>query len=478
MRRNIIVKTDSYKLAHWQQYPPGTKFILSYLESRGGMFDETVFFGLQYYLKEYLQGQVFTYNDITHAANLANMHFVDQPNLFNAAGWERLLVKHSGRLPLRIKAIPEGTPVGIHNVLMTIENTDPEFPWLTNVFETLLLKVWYPISVATLSREIKKHILQNLIDTGDPSTVDFKLQEFGYRGNTSEESAGIGGSAHLVNFKGTDTLAALEFVREYYSTHQSYWKEPDIMPGFSVPASEHSTMTTWGPKGEVAAVENMLKAYPTGIVSIVGDSYDIYNFCQEVIGGAVREQILNRNGKVVVRPDSGDPKSVVLACLNILGERFGYETNSKGYKVLNPKVGIIRGDGMNYHTCRDLFNHLKANGWSGDNLVIGMGGKLIQSVDRDTQKFAIKCSYAVIGETSMDVFKKPITDSGKDSKRGQLVLLRDSNGNYTTLTKRKDLEYTGDALVTVFEDGVLYNQVTFNQVRENARIEMAAQSAA
>ncbi len=233
---NTILLTDSYKMSHWQQYEPGTTEVFSYFESRGGRFSEVMFFGLQYIIDRYLTRKI-TMADIDEAAALCTEHF-GSDTLFNRKGWERIVYIHGGRLPLRIRAVPEGTVVGVSNVLMTAENIDPQLPWLTNVMETLLSQVWYPSTVATLSHATRKMILSYLERTGDTSLIDFKLHDFGFRGASSVESAGIGGGAHLVNFKGTDTVPALTFLRDWYGA--------ETAAGFSVPASEHSTITSWG----------------------------------------------------------------------------------------------------------------------------------------------------------------------------------------------------------------------------------------
>ncbi|HEY6162703.1 MAG TPA: nicotinamide phosphoribosyltransferase domain-containing protein, partial [Bacteroidia bacterium] len=204
IHNNIMLLTDSYKLSHYKQYPQGTSQIYSYFESRGGKFNEVVFFGLQYLLKSYLKGAVVTPEKVEEAEALYAKHF-GSPSLFYKKGWEYILKKHGGKLPVRIKAVAEGTPVSVSNVMMTVENTDPKCFWLTNFLETLLVQVWYPCSVATQSREIKKVLLKYLEQTGDTSLVDFKLHDFGFRGVSSVESASIGGAAHLMNFMGTDT---------------------------------------------------------------------------------------------------------------------------------------------------------------------------------------------------------------------------------------------------------------------------------
>ncbi len=263
MRGSLILKTDSYKVTHWRQYPPGTTGVYSYMESRGGRWPTSVFFGLQYLLREYVVGAVVTRPGIEEADEFFSQHLGDR-SLFNREGWEYVLRVHGGRLPVRIKAVPEGSPVWNRNVLMTIENTDPRVPWLTNYLETLLVQVWYPTTVATQSREMKRIWQEYLVRTGDPSLIAFKLHDFGYRGSTSDESAALGGAAHLVNFTGTDNLAGCELAMRYYRAQ---------MPGFSIPAAEHSTITAWGRERELEAYTNMLRAYPDApLVAVVSDS--------------------------------------------------------------------------------------------------------------------------------------------------------------------------------------------------------------
>ncbi|MEA5140814.1 nicotinate phosphoribosyltransferase [Arcicella rigui] len=456
MENNIILLTDSYKVSHYQQYPKGTSQIYSYFESRGGKFEDVTFFGLQFLLKEYLAGEVVSQAKIDRAAKLFTAHFGNE-KLFNKAGWEYILHQHQGRLPIRIKAVPEGKVIPVHNVMMTVENTDPNCFWLTNFLETLLLQLWYPCTVATISREVRKVILQYLSATGDPSTIDFKLHDFGFRGVSSVDSAGIGGASHLINFMGTDTVAALTFIQEYYGNQ-------DDMFGFSIPAAEHSTITSWGQSQEVAAYQNMLEQYPEGLVAVVSDSYDIYNACEKLWGEVLKNQILGRKGTLVVRPDSGEPKDVVLKVAEILGEKIGFTVNEKGYKVLNPNIRIIQGDGVNYESIGDILENLKNHGWSADNVAFGMGGALLQKVNRDTQKFAFKCSSATVNGEDRVVFKDPITDHGKISKKGRLKLVYE-NQKYQT----RNLEESGDdVLETIFENGEILQEITFSEVKENS----------
>jgi nicotinamide phosphoribosyltransferase len=453
---NIILLTDSYKVSHYKQYPPNTKTVYSYFESRGGMFSETVFFGLQYFLKEYLSTPV-TMEMIDEAEELFAMHFGDK-TLFNRAGWEYIVAKHGGKLPVRIKAVPEGTVVPTLNALMTVENTDPECFWLTNYLETLLSQVWYPCTVATNSREMKKLILKYLEKTGDPSLISFKLHDFGFRGVSSVETAGLGGAAHLVNFMGTDTVAGLLVARNSYK---------EQMAGFSIPAAEHSTITSWGQDYEKEAFRNMIKQYGSGnLYAVVSDSYDIFRACSHIWGKELKAEVEAANGTLVIRPDSGIPNQVVVKCLDLLGEAFGYTINTKGYKVLNPKVRLIQGDGIDLEEVRKILDNMDRNGWSADNVAFGSGGGLLQKFNRDTSKYAFKCSYAKIGNSDVEVFKQPITDAGKVSKKGRLSLIN-KDGRLVTMKG----ERPGDLLVTVYENGEILNETSFANIRERASVQ-------
>ena len=458
---NFLLRTDSYKITHWKQYPPGTTGIYSYFESRGGMFPDTVFFGLQYYLRAYLEGSRFTLADVANADAFCNAHFGQA--LFNRDGWTRLYNRHQGRMPIRIKAAPEGTAVPTGNVLLTVENTDPEFPWLTNYLETLLVKLWYPITVATLSRGIKKTILDFLQRTGDPSLLPFKLHDFGYRGVSSEETAAIGAAAHLLNFRGTDTLAGIVFLQDYYHAKG--------MPGFSIPASEHSTMTAWGKANEVDAYRNMLLAYPTDLVACVSDSYDIYNACEKIWGEILKPDVVSRQGTLVIRPDSGDAVQVLVRVFDILSSKFGFTTNAKGYRLLPACVRVIQGDGVNLFTIQNiLFQLAKFHGWSADNISFGMGGALLQQLNRDTQKFAFKCSAARIKGEWKPVFKDPVTDPGKNSKHGRLALVQSKNAQFTTLENLPDGGLAEDHLRLVFENGDVIADDDLDSIRQRSKL--------
>lgn len=453
LNKNLILNTDSYKYSQFNQYPPQTEGVFSYIESRGGNHNETLFFGLQMFLKDYLMNPI-KMEDIEIAEEIVHSH--GEP--FHRSGWEYIVKEHGGYLPVRIKAVPEGMVVPVKNVLLTIENTDSNCYWLTSFLETSLLRsIWYPTTVASNSYHSKKLILNYLIGNGDPNLIDFKLHDFGARGVSSLESAGIGGLAHLVNFKGTDTISALLYGREFYNENIS---------GFSIPAMEHSTVTSWGKKDEVESYRNMLNLYaqPDALLACVSDSYDIYNACDKLWGEELKEQVIKSGAIVVIRPDSGNPVEVNLKCAEILDARFGSTLNSKGYKVLN-NVRLLQGDGVNYETIDRVLHILETNGYSADNISFGQGGGLLQKVNRDDFKFAMKCSSVNVNGTWRDVYKDPVTDSGKTSKKGRLQLIRNENGEYQTVPERP---WNKNELVSVYENGQLLVDYTFEKVRINA----------
>ena len=467
---NLILLADAYKYSHHKLYFPGTTQVYSYLESRGGKFDNTVFYGLQYFIKEYLAGMAFTQEDLDEAEPFLKQVF-GRDDVFDKSKFQYILDKYDGKLPVRIKAVPEGTSVPTSNVLMTIENTDPECFWLTNFLETLLMQIWYPTTVATLSREVKKVITEYFEDTateGAEAGIEFVLNDFGFRGVSSVESAGLGASAHLVNFMGSDTLAGSVLAQRYYHTGEVYGK--------SVPATEHSICTLLGPEGELDVFKHVLKTFPTGIVACVSDSYNIFKACEEYWGEDLKTEVLEREGVLVIRPDSGDPVMTLLNIFNILFDKFGYTINEKGYKVLPPQVRVIQGDGVNYDAIKVMYKALKDNGISAENLVLGMGGALLQKVDRDTQKFALKCSYAKVNGQDVVVQKSPtemdangnITGSFKKSKGGRLKLIY-LDGEYRTVQQHEYPELA-DELVTIFEDGELKQEWTFESVRARATV--------
>jgi nicotinamide phosphoribosyltransferase len=470
---NRILLSDSYKFSHFKGYPPNTKIVYSYLEARqGAAFPTTLFFGLQSIIKSYLLKPI-TIEEVNEAESFAQAHGVP----FNREGWMRIVEVHGGKLPVEIRAVAEGSLVPVSNVLMTVQNTDPELPWLTNFLETLLMQVWYPSTVATLSHYSRQIILKYLEETSeDPQgQINFKLHDFGFRGVSSVESAGLGAAAHLINFMGTDTIAGITLAKAHYGAEH--------MPGFSIPAAEHSTITSWGTRphanpgfdeeewigGETAAYANMVLQFggPGKIYAVVSDSYDLHNAVENIWGKKLKNLVLEKGGTLVVRPDSGDPMQIVLQTVEKLGAAFGYTVNAKGFRVLNPAVRVIQGDGINIHSLEAILRNLKEHGWSVDNVAFGMGGGLLQQVNRDTQRFAMKCSAALIGEHWYGVSKNPATDPSKASKVGRLALIKDDIGGYRTVAE-VPFSDKQNQLKTVYLNGELVVDQKFEEIKQRA----------
>lgn len=474
---NFMTLADSYKTSHWAFYPPNTSFMASYLESRGGMFDTTLWNGLQPLLKKYFIGQVITEEKIEEAYQEWGEHFGDY-NVFNRAGWEYILKEHDGYLPLRIKQAPEGSVIPVSNIMAMVENTDEgNCAWLTNYVETVLLHVWFPTTVGTLSREIKKVQIKSLIETSDLTDeeingiVSFMLHDFGFRGTSSVQSAAAGGAAHLINYMGTDTFVATRFIKQFYNTSN--------MTGFSIRATEHSTVMLW--KEEMQMMKRLITETPeAAIVACVSDTYDIVNAVKNIWGGELRDNIMERNGRLVIRPDSGDPSYTLGVIFDILWEKFGEygHVNSKGYRVLPPQIRVIQGDGVNYNSIKEILTMLAKRGYSTENIVFGMGGALLQKLDRDTQKFAIKACTAIIDGEVLDVQKSPMEFdkdgnykvSFKKSKKGYMKLVLE-NGEYRTVTSEDpNFDSYKDELEIVFEDGQLIKEYKFQDIRDRAAI--------
>lgn len=461
---NFLLATDSYKITHYKQYPPDVSKIYSYFECRrkkDSQFNEVVFFGLQYLLKKYLTGRVVTEDKIQEAKLFFQMHF--KQAVFDEEGWRKILEKHDGRLPIRIKAVPEGRIIPRGNVLFTVENTDPSFFWLTNYIETMLVQMWYPITVATISREFKKILAKHLRATsGSLEGLNEKLHDFGYRGVSSQESAALGGAAHLVNFCSTDTVAGLLMAQRYYACP---------MAGFSIPAAEHSTIISWGRNREKEAFEQVLDQFSSGPVSVVSDSYDIFNACKHIWGDKLKERVMERSQDscLVIRPDSGDPAETLIEVIKILEECFGSSKNSVGFKVLPSYLRIIQGDGIDLTSINEILQKLSEEGWSAENVLFGCGSALLQKLNRDTLHCAFKCSYVETNGKGMDVYKQPVTDPSKGSKRGRLSLRRNSGGFLETV-ERGVGKPEEDLLVTVFENGLLLHEYSLDEIRKNAQL--------
>jgi nicotinamide phosphoribosyltransferase len=453
-----LAKADSYKYSHYLQYPPGTEYVSSYIEARSSkvrQFKEVVFFGLQYYVDEYLTKPLVTKTSLDRMNRRMKQH--GEP--FNLEGFDYILTKHNGIAPVHVQALKEGSVVPLGTPLVQVVNTDSNVPFITSFIETNLLRLWYPCTVATNSFHIKRLIKSKLLETtSGTDALDFMLHDFGARGVSSSESSQLGGMAHLTCFKGTDNVEALEAAEEYYY---------EDMAGFSVPAAEHSTMTSWGGEpGEILAMENMIDTFGEGIFSVVSDSYDLFHAIKCKYGEALADKIknlANTGGKLVVRPDSGNPTTVPVDVVIALLETFGSTTNSKGFSQLPSYLAVLQGDGINIDSIWHILQNARNDGLAASNFVFGMGGALLQAVDRDTLGFAMKASAIQVNGKWRDVFKDPKTDSGKKSKKGRVAVIHDSK---TYLTVRADDPYLQDDLL---EDVVINGEVKRTQTLQDIR---------
>lgn len=456
---NFILATDVYKQSHWKFLPPGLTKQWSHIMSRGvsdkGVPAETLFHGLQSYIMD-LAKVTITHEMINESELIINAIF-GYPGLFNRLGWEIIVNECHGKIPVRIKAVAEGTLVPSQNVLVSVENTNPKVPWIVNHIESSLLRaVWYPTTVATTSFGIKRLIKKWCSKTGSVLSP-YHLNDFGARGVSSETSAAIGGAAHLVNFMGTDNIEAIAHIMKYYGT--------DVC-GFSVPATEHSATIIHGEENEAQTYKFFMDQVPTGPLSIVADSYDLANAVTNIFGKTLRDKIMDRKGWIVVRPDSGHPPVVTVQTLKQLWKAFGGTINAKGYKVLDPHVRVIYGDFISYGMIDDIFIAMEEAGFAAENVIFGMGGALLQQVHRDNFKFAMKTSAAEINGVWGAFSKHPATDHGKDSRAGKLMLVKE-HGSYKTVPFCDELENI-DELQTVYENGTITKTFLFSEIRDRA----------
>jgi nicotinamide phosphoribosyltransferase len=453
---NLILNTDSYKASHYLQYPPGTEYISCYIESRGGKFEQALFFGLQAFLKEYLTKPI-TKAHIEEAQDFFAEHGVP----FNQSGWKHILNKHGGYLPIEIEAVAEGTIVPCSNVLVQIVNTDPASFWLPTYIETALLRaVWYPTTVATTSWHCRQTIAQYLLETADSlEGLQFKLHDFGARGASSFESAKLGGMAHLLSFEGSDTISGILGAREYYGAR---------MAAFSIPAAEHSTIVSWGQKREGQSYSHIMDAFSSdSAVSIVSDAYDLWHALDHIWGGELQDKLKRFKGTIVIRPDSGEPVAVVTKTIKKLMLKFGHTINSRGYKVLPPFVRVIQGDGISPESIKDILKRMRELGQSAENITFGMGASLLQKCNRDTMRFAMKASSIYLDGTWQDVAKISLQDPRKQSKAGKLALIQE--GQCFATVHIKDLEPGKNLLKRVYRNGQLLLEHSFEEIRDRAR---------
>lgn len=462
MSNNAII-ADSYKYTHAPQYPEGTTSMQSYVEARadnsGLDIKEVTFFGPQRMVKEVLMNPL-TKDDVEEAVEITSANGIP----FERAAFDRIVNVHGGFYPVRLRAVQEGMQIPIGNVLLTAESTDPQIPWAESFLETTVLSAaWYGTSVATISNHCRKIVFKYLKETADNplDKIPYAVLDFGMRAAHSETSAAIAGGAHLISFKGTDTISALPFLKKYYNADLANL-------GHSAVASEHSTTTSWGRNGELGFWRHMIKAFGgvAPVISLVADSYDVDHAVSHIFGVELRKEIENCGSLVVIRLDSGDPVKGVTTALGQLEQTFGVTLNSRGFKVLK-HVKLLQADGVNPKSIEAILLAMKLLGFSAENIAFGMGGQLHTAVNRDTFSFAMKCSAIEVNGTWQDVYKDP-KSGGKTSKRGRLALVETDDGIQTI--REDSLMGRDNLLEVVYENGTLVRDMSFSEVRRNAAL--------
>lgn len=489
---NPMFMTDGYKLDHRRQYPAGTQYVYSNWTARGTRIKdvkEVTFFGLQYALKKLNEDFERFFNADVDDICEEYQRMLDSYLGPNDIGTDHIRALHElGYLPLRFKALPEGTAVPLRVPMLTVENTHPDFFWLTNYFETILsAELWIPMTSATTAMRLRRLLNEWAIKTaGSTDGVGFQGHDFSMRGMAGLEAAVASGMGHLVAFTGTETVPVMQALPYYYPT--------DGFIAGTVPATEHSVMCAGGEEGERETFERLLALYPTQILSVVSDTWDFWGVLTEILP-SLKDTILARGengGKLVVRPDSGDPADIICGtsatrlldsgkktytpqmkgAIQMLWDTFGGTVNEQGYKVLNPAVGLIYGDAMNFARIENICERLAAKGFASTNVVFGIGSFNYQYQTRDTFGAAMKATNVTIGGSEKAIFKDPKTDNGlKKSLKGRIAVLRDPGTG--ELYARDEVKthgymYNKSLLETVWEDGKFVRELTFDEVRANA----------
>ena len=487
---NPLFLTDGYKTGHHQQYPKGTTLVYSNFTPRSNKYgpkgcDQVVSFGQQMIMRQL--HEVFQKDFFSQPKDQVCREMKQELSMYLRMDYD---VSHFealydlGYLPIEVRSLTEGTLVPIKVPVLTIYNTHPDFYWLTNYLETILSNLmWKPLTSATIAHQYRKVLTKWMEKTDKDNAwfIDWQGHDFSMRGMDSVEAVISSGLGHLTSFSGTDSLPAIYGARKYYGAE-------GFVAG-SVPATEHSVMCAGGKEDEESTFRRLLETYPKGILSVVSDTWDLWRVCTEHIV-ALKEEILARDGKLVIRPDSGDPVDILcgreeqlsdapgeyktpaeIGVIELLWDVFGGTVNKQGYKVLDPHIGAIYGDSITIERADEICRRLEAKGFASTNVVLGIGSFTYQFNTRDTFGFAMKATYCEINGEGREIFKDPITDDGtKKSATGLLCVTRDEyNGDYV-LMDRVDWETSkGGELKTIYRDGKFENTTTLSEIRENLK---------
>lgn len=480
---NPLTLIDGYKLDHRRQYPVGTTRVYSNFTPRGSRIpgqDHVVFLGLQYFLQRYLMEEAAEF----FAADVEDIctRYASRVNRYlgpNTIGTDHIRALHAlGYMPLIFRALPEGTHVPLRVPMFTVENTHDDFAWLVNYYETLLSAcIWMPCTSATSALRLRKILLSYATRTGSPLPfVDWQGHDFSFRGMAGPEAAALSGIGHLLAFTGTDTIPALDLAEDYYDAGPGY------LVGGSVAATEHSVMCAGGQTSERETFDRLLALYPSGVVSVVSDTWDLWHVLTTILP-ELRERIMARDGKLVIRPDSGDPVKIICGdpeaepgspafkgVIQLLWEIFGGTMTAEGYRLLDGHIGCIYGDSISYDRATAILRGLALNGYASGNMVFGVGSFTYQYVTRDTFNFAMKATWAEINGVGCSMFKAPITDDGtKNSARGRLAVLLEADGSLSLRSDASNVEMSASHLRIVWQDGRFWNRQTFAEIRERAQ---------
>lgn len=509
--KETILLTDGYKLGHHFQYPKGTEMVYSNWTPRSCKYfpeasEGSVVFGIQYLIKEYLIKQ-FNENFFNLPKAQAIMEFHDRVD--NFVGISNVGIEHIealydlGYLPIEIKALPEGSVCPIRVPMMTIKNTLPEFFWLTNYLETLISSVlWLPCTSATSARLYKKELKRHAKRTSFPGDVNigFACHDFSMRGMAGIEAAIVSGMAHMTSFCGSETIPAIRAVEEYYNADSS--KE---LVAATVPATEHSVMCAGGKEDELETFRRLIcEVYPNGIVSIVSDTWDFWQVVEDFLP-KLKKEIMARDGRVVIRPDSGDPVDIICGLRTnphfntriveghyyccyapfdidseyveisegqyygayyMLGKIFGWNTTDTGFRYPSTKIGLLYGDSITLERQKQIYLRLEGAGMAACNLVLGVGSFTYQFKSRDSLGFAVKATACKINGELKEIFKQPKTDDGTKNSLKGLITIYEENGTYVAKDCVSEAEEMEGALEPVFVNGSLVKDYSLSEIRE------------
>lgn len=486
-----LLLTDGYKVGHIKQYPENTTRVYSNWTNRGSRLDgvdEVVHFGLQAFCQEFLVEAFEPFFAADEDEVCRQYQDVMDSYLGpGAVDTDHIRALHrKGYLPLRFCAVPEGTLVPLRVPSFTIENTEPDFFWLVNYIESALsAQVWHPSTTATIALQYRSLLEEAALrTTGSTAGVDFQAHDFSFRGQTSIGAAAASGAGHLTSFLGTDSILSTEWIRRYYPGENG-------MVSGSVPATEHSVMTAGGQTGELETFDRLLSVYPSGILSVVSDTWDLWSVLKDILP-ALKERILARDGKLVIRPDSGNPIDILcgteqelgqgtepaeIGVVEMLWNEFGGTVNAQGFKELDPHIGAIYGDSITLARAEAIIDRLGAKGFASTNVVFGIGSFTYQYVTRDTFSSAIKATWAEVDGVGRDMMKDPVTDGGtKRSATGRLAVHRGEDGRLALTERATPEQEAASELQVVWEDGAAVRTQSFADVRTRLRTQKEERS--